>query len=89
VSLFQDEDMEEDPPEEEDEEPLEETEIVKQASRGGTYALCSRAKLDGLASKFGLTPEEFAENLRDNYQRHEVQQEPNDPDVTAQEYYSR
>ena len=25
-------------------------------------------------NKYGLTPEQFAENLRDNYQRHEVRQ---------------
>jgi len=75
--------------EDEEEEAADDAEVVKQASRGGTYSLCSRARLDGLAAKFGLTPEEFSENLRDNYQRHEVQQEPNDPDVAAQEFYSR
>lgn len=44
--------------------------------------------LDPLAKKFGLTPENFAENLRDNYQRHEVEQEPSDPAETAKEFIS-
>ena len=45
--------------------------------------------LDGLAKKFGLTPEQFGENLRDNYQRHEVEQEPTEPMEVAKEYISK
>lgn len=39
-----------------------------------------------MAKKFGLTPEDFAENLRDNYQRHEVEQEPVEPQEIAKQY---
>jgi transcription elongation factor SPT6 len=42
-----------------------------------------------LAKKFGLTPEQFGENLRDNYQRHEVEQEPTEPMEVAKEYISK
>ncbi|KAJ8923462.1 hypothetical protein NQ315_002021 [Exocentrus adspersus] len=69
-----------------DDEP--EPETLKYANRSGSYSLCTRAGLDPLAKKFGLTPEYFAENLRDNYQRHEVEQEPSDPAETAKEFIS-
>lgn len=42
-----------------------------------------------LAKRFGLTPEHFAENLRDNYQRHEVDQDHVEPTDAAREYLSR
>ncbi|XP_078047458.1 transcription elongation factor SPT6 isoform X1 [Augochlora pura] len=79
----------EDPPPEEEpevEEEEETDETLKQAVRTGPYSICRRAGLDGLAKKFGLTPEHFAENLRDNYQRHEVDQEPTEPLTIASEH---
>lgn len=81
----------EDPPEEEVdvEEEEEADETLKQAVRTGPYSICRRAGLDSLAKKFGLTPEHFAENLRDNYQRHEVDQEPTEPLIIANEYCSQ
>lgn len=42
--------------------------------------------LDGLAKKFGLTPEQFGENLRDSYQRHETEQFPAEPVELAKDY---
>lgn len=39
-----------------------------------------------LAKQFGLTPEQFAENVRDNYQRHEVEQPPVPPSEAAAPY---
>ena len=42
-----------------------------------------------MAKRFGLTPEEFAVNLRDNYQKNEVEQYPSEPLELAQEYVSR
>lgn len=41
---------------------------------------------DGLAKKFGLTPEQFGENLRDSYQRHETEQFPAEPIELAKDY---
>ncbi|KAI8507404.1 Transcription elongation factor SPT6 [Branchiostoma belcheri] len=40
----------------------------------------------GLAKKFGLTPEQFGENLRDNYQRHETDQYPAEPSDLSKEF---
>lgn len=42
--------------------------------------------LAGFAKRFGLKPEHFAVNVRDNYQRHEVDQESVDPYKLANEY---
>jgi transcription elongation factor SPT6 len=42
-----------------------------------------------LAHKFGLTAEQFGENLRDNYQRHDVEQDPAEPLVLAEQYISK
>ncbi|XP_076670314.1 transcription elongation factor SPT6 isoform X2 [Andrena cerasifolii] len=79
------------PPEEiiemEDEEE-EADDTLKQPVRKGPYSICRKAGLDGLAKKFGLNPEHFAENLRDNYQRHEVEQDPTEPNVAANEFCS-
>jgi transcription elongation factor SPT6 len=52
------------------------------------YSLCARAGLDGLLRKYGLSPEQFAENMRDNYQRHEVDQTSTEPFDVALEYVS-
>ncbi|CAH1116319.1 unnamed protein product [Phaedon cochleariae] len=70
----------------EDDDP--EPETLKYANRSGSYSLCSKAGLDPLAKKFGLTPEHFAENLRDNYQRNEVDQEHVEPTEAAREFIS-
>ncbi|KAK0178997.1 hypothetical protein PV327_007825 [Microctonus hyperodae] len=79
----------EDPPPELEAENLEKNEFedtIKQASRTGPYAVCKKVGLESFAKKFGLTPEQFAENSRDNYQRHEVEQEPVEPNIIAQDY---
>lgn len=61
-----------------EEEPTE----VKYAVRSGPYELCRKAGIEPLVKMFGLTPEQFAENARDNYQRHEVEQ-PSVPPLEA------
>lgn len=81
----------EDPPVDEDSDPeveVETDDTLRQAVKSGSYALCQKAGLDGFAKKFGLTPEQYAENLRDNYQRHEVDQDPTEPIVTALDFRS-
>ena len=60
---------------------------IKIAPRKDTYAVCKEAGIMGFASKFGLTPEQFGENLRDNYSRHEVEQCPTEPYELAQAYF--
>lgn len=59
---------------------------LKQAVDTGPYSICRKAGMLGMAKKFGLTPEQFAENLRDNYQRHEVDQEATEPVELARQY---
>lgn len=71
-----------------EEEPYTE-ESVKLKVDSGPYAMCRKAGLSGLAKRFGLTPEQYAENVRDSYQRHEVEQEPNDPTDVAKEYLNK
>lgn len=54
-------------------------ETVKVSRDTGPYARCRKAGICKFAKLFGLTPEQFAENLRDSYQKHEVEQETLDP----------
>ncbi|PVD31669.1 hypothetical protein C0Q70_07087 [Pomacea canaliculata] len=60
--------------------------LVKQATRRSAYSICLSAKLDEMARQFGLKPSEVGENLRDNYQRHDVQQCPVEPLELAKDY---
>ena len=59
---------------------------IKQAQKKDFYAICQENGLGSLAAKFGLTPEQFGENLRDNYQRHETEQHHIEPEVAAEDY---
>ncbi|XP_078492453.1 transcription elongation factor SPT6 [Ciona intestinalis] len=59
---------------------------LKQASRRHMYTVCLDAGIGGVANKFGLTPEQFGENLRDNYQRHETEQYPAEPMDLAEDF---
>ncbi|XP_037068025.1 LOW QUALITY PROTEIN: transcription elongation factor SPT6-like, partial [Pollicipes pollicipes] len=61
-------------------------EFLKYAVRTDAYGLCKRNGLEPLSRRFGLTPEQFSENLRDTYQRHEVEQHPVEPEEMAQDY---
>ncbi|MGH0177772.1 UNVERIFIED_CONTAM: hypothetical protein FKN15_076140, partial [Acipenser sinensis] len=75
--------------EEEEEEEGRKGPDLKLASRRDMYSICQTAGLDGLAKKFGLTPEQFGENLRDSYQRHETEQFPAEPLELAKDYVCR
>lgn len=59
---------------------------VKTAHRKDFYTICRENGLGTLAAKFGLTSEQFGENLRDNYQRHETSQHQTEPEEAAEEY---
>lgn len=61
-------------------------EAIKVSRDTGPYARCRKAGICGFAKIFGLTPEQFAENLRDSYQRHEVEQDVSDPYEMAKNY---
>ena len=58
----------------------------KISSRRNYFSLCKRFGLNSLAGKFGLTPEEFGENLRESYQVHEPEQFPVEPEEASLEY---
>ncbi|KAF3840972.1 hypothetical protein F7725_006834 [Dissostichus mawsoni] len=64
-----------------EEEELE-VEEEEEEQKGPDLKLASH----GLAKKFGLTPEQFGENLRDSYQRHETEQFPAEPVELAKDY---
>ncbi|XP_053682343.1 transcription elongation factor SPT6 isoform X2 [Sabethes cyaneus] len=68
-----------------DPEPIQE-ESVKLNVDSGPYSMCRKGGLCGFAKRFGLSPEHFAENVRDSYQRHEVDQEPSEPFDVCREY---
>uniref|UniRef100_A0A674C8N9 SPT6 homolog, histone chaperone and transcription elongation factor n=1 Tax=Salmo trutta TaxID=8032 RepID=A0A674C8N9_SALTR len=72
--------------EEDEEEEQPKGPDLKLASRRDMYSICQGAGLDGLAKKFGLNPEQFGENLRDSYQRHETEQFPAEPMELAKDY---
>jgi transcription elongation factor SPT6 len=59
---------------------------LKIAQRRDKYVSCRDAGIGGMAAKFGLTAEQFGENLRDNYARHDVEQSPEDPLTTAEQF---
>lgn len=75
--------------EEENPEPEEDTEALKKAVRRHEYELLRRAGIESLTKKFGLTPEQFGENLRDSYQRFDVEQCQEDPMKEAEEFLSK
>ena len=60
--------------------------VLYNAHRRDFYTICQEAGLGSLAARFGLSPEQFGENLRDNYQRHETSQYHAEPEDAAQEY---
>lgn len=69
-----------------EDEPDEPIEKLKPASTSDPYAKCRTNGLLSIAKRFGLTPEQFAENLCDNYQKHEVEQESIEMTELAKEY---
>ncbi|XP_073971663.1 transcription elongation factor Spt6 isoform X2 [Rhodnius prolixus] len=76
------------PEDEEEEDDAPPPEPIKHTIRSGPYSICRNAGIGGFAKRFGLTPEQFGENLRDNYQRHDVEQEAGMPLEVAKEYCS-
>ena len=44
---------------------------------------------EAISKLFGLTPEQYSENLRDNYQRYEVVQHPEEPIKEAENHLSK
>ncbi|XP_042883795.1 transcription elongation factor SPT6-like [Penaeus japonicus] len=75
--------------EEEQQHATEDTDALKKAVRRHEYELLKKAGIEALTKKFGLTPEQFGENLRDNYQRFDCEQCQEDPLKEAEEHISK
>lgn len=76
------------PSDDEENDENEEYDQLKYKMDSGPYSMCRKAGLASLAKKFGLRPDHYAENLRDSYQRHEVDQEQLDPVEVAKQFIS-
>lgn len=76
----QDEEKDEEEADEEEEGETEEEKLFKRLSKfkisssRDSYQRCRQDYIGGLVDKFGLTPSQFGENLRDDYQRNNVAQ---------------
>ncbi|XP_047491052.1 transcription elongation factor SPT6-like [Penaeus chinensis] len=75
--------------EDEPQQATEDTDALKKAVRRHEYELLRKAGIEALTKKFGLTPEQFGENLRDNYQRFDCEQCQEDPLKEAEEHISK
>ncbi len=82
-ALTEEEDEEEEEPSEGEED---QGDVLKQAKRHDPYTIGRRYGLLGMCSRFGLTAESFAENLKDGYQKVDVEQEPMAPSEVAEDY---
>lgn len=84
----QNEDGEEQPPEDEeaDEQLNKKLASLRLDRRKDFYTICKEAGITKMATKFGLTPVQLGENMREGYQKHEVVQEPVGPAEVALEF---
>ena len=64
-------------------------EKLKKAIRRTEYDILRKAGVEPFTKMFGLTPEQFGENLRDNYQRYEVEQSQMETYKEASSYLSK
>ena len=56
---------------------------MKQSQRNADYNLCLKNKLHLVAKEFGLSPEQFAEHVKDEFSSHDILQEQEDPETFA------
>ena len=80
--------------EEDDEEEIDDEDEIaddipkftKFASKKDVYHHCKMTGLNSFAKKFGLTPEQYGENLQADYQKHEIDQWGIEPSMLACDY---
>ena len=60
--------------------------MMKHAKRRDFYTICQDNGLGKMTAYFGLKPEQFGDNLRDGYQKHETEQHPVEPEECAAEF---
>ena len=63
-----------------------ESKSIKQSTRNTDYQLCLKNKLDLVAKEFGLSPEQFAEHVKDEFSSHDILQESEDPETFASRF---
>lgn len=61
---------------------------LKLAQRKNMYVVCRESKIIQLVRKFGLSPDQLGENMRDNYTRHHVNKCESEPLKLASELIS-
>ncbi|KAH7639804.1 transcription elongation factor spt6-like protein [Dermatophagoides farinae] len=59
------------------------------STKKDTYPFCRRSGIGKMATKFGLKPEQFGENISCNYRKHKIEQYENYPLEMAQKYVSK
>merc|ERR1712110_219188 len=80
----QENEMDEEEYEDKEDEP--EQDMLKKAKANDPYNLCIKYNLSGMVPRFGLSAENFGENLKDGYQKVDVEGDPCEPLEAAQEY---
>nr|XP_027201261.1 transcription elongation factor SPT6-like [Dermatophagoides pteronyssinus] len=63
--------------------------FMRLSMKKDTYSFCRDSGIGRLASKFGLTPEQFGEHITESYHKHEIEQHPINPLEAAQEYLNK
>ncbi len=64
----------------------DESRNLKNAKKKDRYHMCKLAGLNSLAKKFGLSAEQFGENVASDFQKHEIDQWNMEPVLLAQDF---
>ena len=83
----QDNELDDEDFDDKEEEP--DQDILKKAKANDPYNLCIKYNLSGMVPRFGLSAENFGENLKDGYQKVDVDGDPSEPLEAAQEYVNK
>ena len=59
---------------------------LKQSQRNTDYNMCLKNNLHLVAKEFGLSPEQYAEHVKDDFSSHDILQETEDPETFALSY---
>ena len=59
---------------------------LKQSQRNTDYNMCLKNNLHLVAKEFGLSPEQYAEHVKDDFSSHDILQETEDPETFAINY---
>ncbi|KAH9493338.1 Transcription elongation factor SPT6 [Dermatophagoides farinae] len=63
--------------------------FMRLSMKKDSYSFCRDSGAGRMASRFGLTPEQFGEHISEGYHKHEIEQHPVDPLEAAQEHISK